>query len=95
MQSTIKRLGEYKPKKEEYEKQKTSVLSNVKEFFKGREMILIAFENGAFPLAEQYPSEDLKDWKEDETESATIPEKAGDLLPSKKRKTEKEKLLKK
>ena len=40
-------------------------------------MILIAFENGAFPLAKQYPSKDADhSWKEDRLDSTyIIPEK--------------------
>ena len=44
-------------------------------------MILIAFENGPFPLAKQYLSEDVGDWKEDEMDSAIIPEKTDEVLP--------------
>ena len=61
-------------------------------------MILIAFENGVFPLAEKYPSGNVNDWKEDEMDSAhIIPEKTDELLPlvNHKKKTKKEKCLKK
>ena len=85
-------------KKEKNKTQRDSVLFKAKEFCIGGKMILIAFENGAFPLAKQYPSRDGgDDWKKDEMDSRhIIPEKADDLLPSvkrKKRKTEKEKGL--
>ena len=60
-------------------------------------MILIAFENNAFPLAKQYPPVNIGDWEEDEMDSTHItPEKTDELLPSVKRKrkrTEKETVL--
>ena len=98
MEDEIERLDDYKPKKEKIKTQKEIILFNAKEFYKGRKMILIEFENGAFPLAKQYPSGNVDDWKEDEMNSAIIPEKTDYLLPSfkrKKRKTGKEKVLKK
>ena len=62
-------------------------------------MILIAFENIVFPLAKQCPSENIGDWKKGEMDTAhIIPEESDKSLPSvkhRKRKTEKEKVLKK
>ena len=52
MEDKITRLEYYNPKT-----QKESVLPNVREFYKGRKMVLIAFENNVFPLPKQYPSE--------------------------------------
>ena len=53
-------------------------------------MILIAFENGVFPLAKQYPSGNVNDWKEDEMDSThIIPEKTDELLPLIKRRKKK------
>ena len=47
-------------------------------------MILIAFENGIFPLPKQYPS---SDWKEDDMDSSKfLPEGFDMLLPSFQRK---------
>ena len=60
-------------------------------------MILIAFENDAFPLLRQYPS-GINDWKEDEMHSLYIlPDGSDKLLQSVKRrrkKTEREGVLK-
>ena len=62
-------------------------------------MILIAFENIAFPLPKQYPSKNLDDWKEHEMDSThIISEETDELLPSvkrRRRKTKKEKLFEK
>ena len=66
MGDRIERLVDYNLNKEKNKTQREIVLSNAKEFYKGRKMILIAFKNGAFPLAKQYPSGNVEDWKEDE-----------------------------
>ena len=50
MEDMIKRLENYNPCSEKYKTQKTSTLLNGKEFYKGRKMILIVFENDIFPL---------------------------------------------
>ena len=82
MEDMIIRLEYYKPNKHEIRAQTDSVLLNAKEFYKGRKMILIAFENSVFPLAKQYPSEDIGDWKEDVMDSThIIPEETDKLLP--------------
>ena len=55
-------------------------------------MILIAFENGIFPLPKQYPSS-MDDWKEDEMDSSEfLPKGTDTLLPLfwRKEKTKKE-----
>ena len=51
MEYEIDKLEDYNPKKEKIKTQRDDVLLNAKEFYKGRKMILIAFENDAFPLA--------------------------------------------
>ena len=65
MKDMIRRLDEYKPKSEKFKAQKESTLLNAREFYKGRIMIPIAFQNGTFPLPRQLPS-DMHGWKEDE-----------------------------
>ena len=52
-------------KKEKFKAQRESTLLNAKEFYKGRRMILSAFENGAFSLPRQYSS-GMHGWKQDE-----------------------------
>ena len=52
----IKKLDEYNPKKEKFRAQREITFFNAKQIYKGTNMILIAFENGAFPLPKQYPS---------------------------------------
>ena len=49
-------ITEQKKKKRKHKKNK--VLPNAKEFYKGKKMILMAFENDAFPLTKQYPVKD-------------------------------------
>ena len=66
MEDEIKRLEDYYPKKEKFRTQKENILHNTREFYKGRKMILVAFENNVFPLPKQYPSKNADDWKEDE-----------------------------
>ena len=55
MEEMIIKLDYYSPKKEKYESQRESTLVNARGFYKGRKMILTAFENYIFPLAKQYP----------------------------------------
>ena len=50
MGDMMARLDKYNPKKEQNKEQETSTFLNAREFSKGRKMILIAFENDAFPL---------------------------------------------
>ena len=65
--------------------QETSTLLNAKEFYKGRKMILFAFESDIFPLPKQYPSN--SDCKEDDIDSSKfLPEGFDILLPSFQRK---------
>ena len=86
----VARLEDYKPKKEKIKTHKKLVLPNAIGFYKERKMILIAFENGALPLAKLYPSGNAGDWKEDEIDSThIIPEKIDQLLSSVKRKRKK------
>ena len=68
IEDKIRKLDDYKPSTEKYKSQKTSTLSNAREFYKGRKIIIIAFENGIFPLHKQYQSE--SDWTEDEMDSS-------------------------
>ena len=68
MEDMIRKLDEYDLEKETFRAQRESTLLNAKEFYKGRKMILIAFENSAFPQPKQYPS-GMDDWKEDEMNS--------------------------
>ena len=63
MEDMITRLDCYSPNKK-YKTQRESVLFNAREFDKRRIMIFITFENSAFPLAKQYPSGNVDDWKE-------------------------------
>ena len=98
MEFEINKLDDYRAEKEKFKTQKDKVLPNVKEFYKGRKVILMAFENDAFPLAKQYPVKDSDHgWREDELDSPyIIPEKTDKLIPSlkrKKTKTKKEKVL--
>ena len=65
MENIIARLEYYNPKKEI----KTSVPPTAKDFYKGRKMILIAFENNAFLLPRQYPLGTVYDCKEHEMNS--------------------------
>ena len=94
----MRRLQDYYPKKEKFRTQKENTLHNAKEFYKGRKMIFIAFENNVFPLPKQYPSGNVDDWKENEIDSThIISEKTDELLPSvkrRRRKTEEKKCLK-
>ena len=96
----IVKLDYYNPKQKKFKTQKESVLRIAKEFYKGRNMILIAFENNVhcpFPLPKQYPSGNIGYWKEDEIDSThIIPEETDELLPSvkrRKRKTKKGRVL--
>ena len=50
----IRKLENYNGTSEKYKTEKTSTLLNAKQFYKGREMILIAFENDIFLLAKQF-----------------------------------------
>ena len=50
----IRSLKNYNPRRKKYKTQKTSTLLNTKELYKGRRMIVIAFENGTFPLLCQW-----------------------------------------
>ena len=70
------------PKKEKHKAQKTSTLLNAREFYKGRRMILNAFEIGIFPLPEQYPL-GMDDWEECGIDSSQyLPEEPDSLLLS-------------
>ena len=66
----IERLEGYNPNSEKYKTKKTSTLFNAKEFYKGRKMVVIAFENGIFPLPKNYPSGMDDDWEEDAMDSS-------------------------
>ena len=98
MEDEIRRLEDYYPNNEKIRTQKENTLHNAREFYKGRKMILIAFENYVFPHPRQYPSENVNDWKEDEIDSThIILEKIDELLRSikrRRRKTEEENVFK-
>ena len=68
-------------------KKKTSTLFNVKEFWKGRKMFLITFENDIFQLPIQYPS-GMDDWEEDDINSSIFLPKRSTLLLSSPRNKE-------
>ena len=100
MEDEIKRLQDYYPEKEKFRTQKENTLHNAGGFYKGRKMILIAFESNAFPLPKQYSSENVDDWKEDDEMDSThiIPDETDELLASvehRKTKTEEEKVFEK
>ena len=59
----IRRLEYYNLNREKYKIEKANTLHNVREFYKGRRMIIAAFENGVFPLPKQYSS-GMHEWKE-------------------------------
>ena len=77
MEDMIRKLEYYRASGEKYKIQ-TSTLLNAKEFYKGRKMILITFENGIFPFPKQYPSE--SDWKQDEMDSSEFLPRGPDTL---------------
>ena len=54
MESMLKNFIDYSPIKNVYKKQKTNILLNAREFYKGRREILIAFEENMFPLPKPY-----------------------------------------
>ena len=54
MEHMIRTLENYNGTSEKYKTEKTSTLLNAKQFYKGREMILIAFENDIFLLTKQF-----------------------------------------
>ena len=62
MENIIVKLDYYSPKKEKFKVQRESTLLNAREFYKGRRMILAAFENSIYPLPKQYPS-GMDDWE--------------------------------
>ena len=77
MENMIRKLNYYNPNKEKYKTEKTNTLLNVRKFYEGIKMILIAFESGILQIPRQYPS-DMHDWKEDEIRSSKF-------LPAKKK----------
>ena len=91
MEYRIIRVEYYNAKKEKFKTQKESVLPNAREFYKGRKMILIAFENNVFPLPKKYPSENIGDWKDGMDSTHIIPKETDKLLPSVKRRRKKRK----
>ena len=54
MEHMIRTLENYNGTSEKYKTEKTSTLLNAKQFYKGRKMILIAFENNIFLLPKQF-----------------------------------------
>ena len=71
----IRSLENYNPNRGKYNIQKTNTLLNAIEFYKGRKMIIIAFENDIFPLTHKCPS-GMDDSKKYEMNSSEfMPEK--------------------
>ena len=62
-------LGKYNPHKGKYKTQKASTLLNSRKFYKGRKVILSAFENSILALRKQYPS-GVHGWRKDEMDSS-------------------------
>ena len=54
-------LGKYGPKKPEYKKEKINLLDNAKNFYDGREIIIIAFKNDTFPFYHDEEESRFKD----------------------------------
>ena len=54
MKNLIRNFINYNPVKDNYKNQKFIILWNIKEFFKGRREVLIAFEENIFPLPKSY-----------------------------------------
>ena len=82
MENIIRSLENYNPQKGKYKTIKASTLllllhkkqvlfSLPRYFYKGRKMILSAFENCIFPLPKQYPSV-MHGWREDEIDSSGV-----------------------
>ena len=63
MENMLKNFIDYSPIKNVYKKQKTNILLNAREFYKGRREILIAFEENMFPLPKPYVF-GKNEWKE-------------------------------
>ena len=61
LENMLIKLDEYSPNKEKYKTLKTSTLLNARELYKGRKMIIHAFENDIFSLPKQ-PLSGLSDW---------------------------------
>lgn len=71
MEEMIRSFENYSPNKEKCKIQKASTFLNTREFYKKRGVIIIAFENGIFPLSCQYPSS-MDDWKDDELDTLEL-----------------------
>ena len=63
MENVLENLIDYNPVKNVYKDQKINILLNAKEFYKGREEVIIAFEENIFPLPKPYVS-GKNEWKE-------------------------------
>ena len=63
IENMLKRFIDYNPIKDVYKNQKTIILLNASEFYKGRKQILIAFEENMFPLPKPYVFGENK-WKD-------------------------------
>ena len=84
MEDMIKKLENYRPNHDDYKIQKINILSNAREFYKERKMILFAFKDDIFPLPKQYPS-GMDDWEEKDMDlSEFMPQEkeSSILLPS-------------
>ena len=62
MENMLEKFIEYNPVKDNYKNQKFNILPNIKEFYKGRREVLIAFEENIFSLPKPYVFEFFK-WK--------------------------------
>ena len=63
IENMLERFIDYNPIKDVYKNQKTIILLNASEFYKGRKQILIAFEENMFPLPKLYVFGENK-WKD-------------------------------
>ena len=64
----MRRLNVYRSQRKDKNQSKKETLDNAHKFFKGREMIINAFENGIFPLPKEPQNEkwsDQEDLKSD------------------------------
>ena len=63
MENMLEKFIDYNPIKDVHKKQKTNIVLNAKEFYKGRKEVIIAFEENMFPLPKPYVF-GKNEWKE-------------------------------
>ena len=63
MENILEKFIEYNPVKDNYKNQKFNILPNIKEFYKGRREVLIAFEENIFSLPKPHVF-GKNEWKE-------------------------------